>query len=358
MFDYRERVRLLRGALEQHRLDAFVTTFPPHLRYVSGYSGSNGLCIVTSSSVFFLTDFRYKEQIESEVECSRSYITSGSLIEKASEEKLLRRCKRVGVEKDHLPLSQFLGLRTNFSASRFVPTSDMIESFASVKAEPEIALIRKAIEITEAVFRDVLGLLKPGVSELDISAEISYRQKKYGAESDSFEPIVVSGRRGSLPHGRPSSKKISRGDLVTLDLGCFYRGYCSDLTRTVSVGKPSQEAKKIYRVVLEAQQRAIHAAIDGISAKKLDAVAREYIRSMGYGRYFGHGLGHGIGLQIHEYPRISPRSTHTLVNGNVVTVEPGVYIPGRCGVRIEDDIVIRNGECELLTTLPTTMVVL
>ena len=358
MFDYTERVRRLRGALEQHRLDAFVTTFSPHLRYVSGYSGSNGLCIVTSSAVFFFTDFRYKEQIESEVECSRSYITTGNLIEKASEEKLLRRCKRVGVEKDHLPLSQYLELRKNFSAARFLPTSDIIESFASVKTEPEIALIRKAVEITEAAFRDVLKLLGPGVSELDISAEISYRHKKYGAENDSFEPIVVSGRRGSLPHGTPSSKKISHGDMVTLDLGCFYRGYCSDLTRTVSVGKPSQEAKKIYRVVHEAQQRAIHAAAAGMSAKKLDAVAREYIRSMGYGRYFGHGLGHGIGLRIHEYPRISSTSTHALVKGNVVTVEPGIYLPGRCGVRIEDDIVIRNGECEVLTTLPTTMVVL
>lgn len=358
MFDYTERVRLLRGALDQHRLDAFVTTFPPHLRYMSGYSGSNGLCIVTSSTLFFLTDFRYKEQIESEVECSRSYITSGNLIEKASEEKLLRRSKRIGVEQDYLPLSQYLELRKNFSAARFVPTSDVIETFASVKSEPEIALIRKAVEITEAVFHDILKLLKPGISELDISAEVSYRQKKYGAENDSFEPIVVSGRRGSLPHGRPSSKKISRGELVTLDLGCFYRGYCSDLTRTVSVGKPSQEAKKVYRVVHEAQQRAIQAAAAGMPAKKLDAVAREYIRSMGYGKYFGHGLGHGIGLQIHEYPRISSRSTHTLVKGNVVTIEPGIYVPGRCGVRIEDDIVIRNGECEVLTTLPTTMVVL
>ena len=358
MFDYPKRVRLLRGMLEKTRLDGFVTFFSPHLRYLTGYSGSNGLCIVTQSDVFFLTDFRYKEQIQQEVTCSRPVVTSGDLIEKAAAGNLLRGCKRVAVEKDYLPLGQFQELRSNFPKVRFVPTAEYVESFAAVKNDAEISLLRQAIRITDAVLAKVLKIIRPGISELDVSAEISYYHKKLGAEKDSFEPIVVSGSRASLPHGRPSSKKIKNGELVTLDLGCIYNGYCSDLTRTVAVGKAGAEERKVYDVVLKAQQLAIDSAKNGISGRELDGVARKYIRSRGYGKYFGHGLGHGIGLEIHEAPRVSARSLHTLRDGNVVTVEPGVYLPGRFGVRIEDDIVVRNGGCEVLTTAPKTLMIL
>ncbi len=358
MFDYPKRVRLLRGMLEKNRLDGFVTLFTPHLRYLTGYSGSNGLCLVTNSDVFFLTDFRYKEQIQQEVTCSRSFVTSGNLIEKAAAGKLLRGCKRVGIEKDNLYVGQFLELRSNFPGVRFVPTTEYVESFAAVKNEAEISIIRKAIQITDAVFAKVLKSIRPGISELDVSAEISYYHKKFGAEKDSFEPIVVSGSRASLPHGRPSSKRIKNRELVTLDLGCIYNGYCSDLTRTIAVGKASAEERKVYDIVLQAQQLAIDSAKSGLAGRRLDGVARNYIRSRGYGKYFGHGLGHGIGLEIHEAPRVSARSIHTLRDGNVVTVEPGIYLPGKFGVRIEDDIVIRDGGCEVLTTAPKTLLVL
>ena len=199
--------------------------------------------------------------------------------------------------------------------------------------------------------------MKPGISELDVSAEISYLHKKHGAEKDSFDPIVVSGPRSSLPHGRPSSKKIKRGELITLDFGCFYNGYCSDLTRTVAVGKLSGETRKVYGIVLDAQLKAIDCAQSGVEAKDLDRIARSHIHSKGYGKYFGHGLGHGIGLQIHEFPRVSARSTHTLQTGNVITVEPGIYLPGKFGVRIEDDIVIRDGRCDVLTAAPKSLMI-
>lgn len=358
MFDYSERIRLLRSELKKKRFDALVTLFTPHLCYLTGFTGSNALCLVTHSKVFFITDFRYKEQIRSEVVCSRSYVTSGNLFEKAAAEKLLRGCKRIAVEKEYLPLGQFLELRSNFPSVRFVPASEYVESFASIKSETEISLIRNAARITDAVFAKMLKIVRPGISELDVSAEISYYHKRFGAEKDSFEPIVVSGPRGSLPHGKPSSKKIKYGELVTLDLGCICNGYCSDLTRTIAVGKPPAEARKVYSVVFEAQRLAIESARSGMAARNLDRVARSYIRSRGYGRYFGHGLGHGIGLEIHEFPRISARSVHTLRNGNVVTVEPGIYLPGKFGVRIEDDIVVRNGECEVLTTAPKMLMVL
>lgn len=357
MFDYRERIRLLRAALEKKHLDAFVTSFLPHVRYFTGFTGSSGLCVITRAKVLILSDFRYKEHIQSEVACSRAYITSGSLVEKAAEEKILRGCHRIGFEKDYLTVAQYQELRKNFSSHRFVPTSDIIERLSSVKEEAEISLITKAIAITDNVFSDLLAMVKPGVSELDLSAEISYLHKKYGAEKDSFEPIVVSGGRSSLPHGKPSLKKINRGDLVTLDLGCFYKGYCSDLTRTIAVGNPSAQAKKVYNIVLDAQLLAIAAARSGISAKELDGVARSYIRSQGYGDNFGHGLGHGIGLQIHEYPRVSARSTHVLRAGNVLTIEPGIYIPNKFGVRIEDDVVIRDGTCSVLTTSTKELII-
>src|SRR5262249_41885296 len=184
--------------------------------------------------------------------------------------------------------------------------------------------------------------------EADISAEISYRQRLYGAEADAFETIVASGVRSALPHGRASAKKIRAGDMVTLDFGCVVDGYHSDLTRTVAVGRAQAELKKIYAVVREAHSRATDAAVNGMKTKDLDARAQDYTREGGYSKYFRHSLGHGLGLQIHEAPRISVMSTATLRTGNVITIEPGVYIPGLGGVRIEDDVVIRNGACEVL----------
>ncbi len=357
MFDYKERIRSLRTELEKKECDAFITSFMPHLRYLTRFSGSNGLCIVTHAKVFFLTDFRYKEQIRNEVSCSRSFITSGELIEKVAAEKLLKGCRRVGVEKEYLSLAQYSELRKHFNSLRFVPTTELVESLATLKTDAEISLIAKAVAITDAVFAEIIKVVKAGISELDVSAEISYLHKKFGAEKDSFEPIVVSGPRSSLPHGRPSSKKIKEGELVTLDFGCFYDGYCSDLTRTIAVGKISGEGRKVYSIVLEAQQKAIDSAFSGIEAKNLDRVARSYIHANGYGKCFGHGLGHGIGLQIHEFPRISSRSTHTLRAGNVITIEPGIYLPGKFGVRIEDDIVIREGRCDVLSKAPKSMII-
>ena len=358
MADHTERIQLLRGALEGKRYDGFVTAFTPHLRYLTGFTGSNGLCLITSSDVFFITDFRYKEQIEREVSCSRRYVTRGDLVERAAEANVLRGCKRVGVEKEHLSVDAWLSLRSNFPSVKFVPTEEIVESFAAVKSAGEIALIRQAVAITEAAFRKILRLIRPGISELDLSAEISYLHKKMGAEKDSFEPIVVSGPRGSLPHGRPSVKKIKFGEMVTIDMGCFKEGYCSDLTRTVAVGKATAEQRKVYRVVLEAQRIAIETVAEGVPAKALDAATRSHIRRRGFGKYFGHGLGHGIGLQIHEFPRVSTRSLHTLRAGNVITVEPGIYLPGKFGIRIEDDVVVQPFGGDILTETPRDLMVL
>ena len=196
------------------------------------------------------------------------------------------------------------------------------------------------------------------MTEIEIAAETTYRQRKYGAERDAFDPIVVSGFRSALPHGDASPKKLRAGDLLTIDMGCVYEGYHSDMTRTVGIGRLSSESKKIYRTVLDAQLRAIESARSGMRSSQLDAVARDHIRENGYEKYFQHSLGHGVGLQIHEQPRISVQSTSTLAENNVVTIEPGVYVPALGGVRIEDIVVIRKNGSEILTRSPKELIIL
>jgi Xaa-Pro aminopeptidase len=358
MFEYEKRTALLRAELRKRKCDAFLTSFLPHVRYLTGYSGSNGLCIVTDSAVTLLTDFRYQEQIETEVPFASKRIVQGDLLAAAIKEKVFVHCSSVAFEEEYLSFVSFHVLKEKLAGVRLFPSSEIVETLTAVKEETEIALIRKAAAITEQVFEKILGVLKPGIAESDIAAEISYLHRMFGAEKDSFDTIAASGVRGSLPHGTASSKKIQKGEMVTLDFGCVYQGYCSDLTRTVAIGAPSAEAKKIYRIVLDAQRAAINAARDGVAGKKLDSIARTFIKKKGYGKFFGHGLGHGIGLQIHESPRVFAKSKHTLRAGNVITIEPGIYLPGKCGVRIEDDVVIRDGTCEVITSSPKELIVL
>jgi len=352
------RLQKLRSQFDALRIDAFLVTFLPHLRYLSGFSGSNGLGVVTKKSAHFLTDGRYAFQVKQEVIGWKTIITPGSLFEEAHREGLIRPGMRIGFDGNTLIFDQFRQLKKMFPKVKFLPKSDTVEKIAIVKDENEIRCIKQAVEITDRVFSEILPLIKPGVSELDIAAEISYRQRKHGAEADAFESIVASGERGALPHGRATAKKIKQRELVTLDFGCVYEGYHSDLTRTVAVGKPHHEAKLMYSIVLDAQKKAIDAASHGVKGKDLDAVARDHIRKFGYDKFFRHSLGHGLGLQIHEPPRISVLSTATLETGNVVTIEPGIYVPGFGGVRIEDDIVIRNGHCEVLNRSPKELLIL
>ena len=200
-------------------------------------------------------------------------------------------------------------------------------------------------------------MIRPGVRECDIAAEISYWHRKYGAECDAFDPIVASGERGAMPHARASEKIIRSGEMVVLDFGCRYRGYNSDITRTIAVGNPSAEMKKVYRIVLDAQKKAIEAVKSGVPARSIDAIARKHIQQNGYGRYFIHSLGHGLGIHVHDPLRVSAISATVLESGNVVTIEPGIYIPGRGGVRIEDDIVVRESGCDILTTSSKELII-
>jgi Xaa-Pro aminopeptidase len=352
------RLRKLRDQFAQIGVDSFLVTFQPHLRYLSGFSGSAGAGLVSADSAVLLTDGRYADQVRGEVAGWKVAVCRDGFLDELGRRRLLWPGERVGFDGNTVTYAQYRLFKKTFPGVTFRPRVDCVEKIAVVKDEEEIANIRKAVSITDRVFSDVLGLIRPGIRELDIAAEISYRHLKYGAEGDAFETIVASGERGALPHGRASMKKIARREMVTLDFGCVVLGYHSDMTRTVAVGRPVPEAAKIYRTVLDAQSRAVEAAKGGIRTGDLDAVARSAIRKEGYDRYFRHSLGHGLGLQIHEPPRISVLSKSVLQPGNVVTIEPGIYVAGLGGVRIEDDVVIRADGCEVLNRSAKELIVL
>ncbi|CUS97703.1 M24 family metallopeptidase [Candidatus Chrysopegis kryptomonas] len=356
MKDWKIKLEKVREKIEQLGIDAILISHLPHIRYLTGFSGSSALCFVSKKDAILITDFRYKEQVKIQVKHFKKLIATGkSLLDITSEKNIMQNLKRVGFEADHASFAFVLELKRTFKNVKFFPVKNLIEEISAVKTAEEIENIKSAIKISEKVFNEVLKLIKPGISELDIASEISYLHKKYGAEKDAFDIIVASGWRSALPHGVASAKKIKKGEFIVIDFGCVFNGYHSDITRTIVVGKATSEQKKIYQIVFDAQSRAIENAKSGLKANILDSIARNYIKQKGYGKFFGHSLGHGIGVEIHTLPRISPKSNYVLQNGNVITIEPGIYIPNFGGVRIEDDILI-NSTPQVLTTLPRNLI--
>jgi Xaa-Pro aminopeptidase len=351
------RLTAIRSAMAEHRFQAMLVSEMTHVRYLTGFSGSSGLCVITPEKHFFITDKRYEIQAPQEIDGFNIIIAKQQLFPIVAEKKLIPKKGRIGFEDGYITVADMKNLKKLLPGRTFIPEKKIIEDITEIKDDAEIALIRYAVQITDKVFKKILKLIRPGIRECDIAAEISYWHRKYGAECDSFDPIVASGERGALPHARPSDKIIRRGEMVVLDFGCRYCGYNSDLTRTVAVGKPSVEMKKIYHIVLEAQRKAIDIVQNGIAAHTVDAAARKYIQLAGKGRYFIHSLGHGLGINVHESIRLSALSTTILKTGNVVTIEPGIYIPGLGGVRIEDDIVIQENGCDVLTTSAKELII-
>ena len=257
--------------------------------------------------------------------------------------------QRVGVEEEQLPLTDFRRYQGALNWCDLIDSSSIITKMRQIKDDSEIHAIRKIISMTDKAFSDVLNIIQQGRTEAEIALELEYSLRRMGASDRSFDYVVASGHRSSLPHGIASNKKLDNGDLVTMDFGGKYKGYCSDLTRTVCISQPDSKQKEIYSIVLEAQQAGIDAIKPGLTGKEIDAVAREVITKAGYGEYFGHGLGHALGLEIHETPRLNTKETQPLQSGMVVTVEPGIYIPGWGGVRIEDVILVTDNGAEVLT---------
>jgi Xaa-Pro aminopeptidase len=348
----------LKHLLRDHHVDAAVITFLPDVRWACGFTGSNGLLIVRDESVHFLSDGRYKEQARHEVRGAVIHTPGYALFDYAAQENLLAGARRVLFQADHVTVAQFEKWRALWPSIAWVAKADLLTKAVASKTDEEVACIRRAQQVTDAVFEHMVGFIRPGMSEQAVAAEIVYQHLRRGATAMSFEPIVASGPRGALPHARASAKRLEPGELVVLDFGCVVDGYASDMTRTVALGEPGDEARAVYHVVLEAQRRAIDQARAGLSTKALDGVARAVIEGAGYGDYFTHSLGHGIGLQTHEWPRVSYHTDDVMPAGTAITIEPGVYLPGRFGVRIEDIVVLHAAGCDDLTASPKELLML
>ena len=340
--------------------DAALVLSPENRLYFTEFPASDGALLVTPYGAVFYTDSRYTEAAAAKI--GAQYVHDS---EKMYDE--LRRLfeeyavNTVAVENDRVTLADYEELKNKLPGIELNPTAALaraIEEIRLVKSEAELEKISAAQRIAEDAFDHILGFIRPGMTEKQVQLELDFYMLSHGAEALSFETIAVAGRKSSMPHGVPGDNVIQPGDFLTLDYGATVDGYHSDMTRTVAVGKPSEKQAEVYRVVLEAQLAGLAALKDGVTGFDADRASREVIEKAGYGKYFGHGLGHGVGVEIHESPRLSPKSRATLRAGNVVTVEPGVYLPGEFGVRIEDMAVVTADGCRNLTRCPKELIVL
>jgi Xaa-Pro aminopeptidase len=337
--------------MKKQKLDGMIVSYLPAVRYLSGFSGSAGTLYVAKKGAWLVTDGRYESQVEDEVRKGIGTIIDRDHFGRLKKEKLIKKGSTIGFQENHVSVGGLDRIKQALKKKvKLVKTGPILRDILSVKSSDEIKLVRKAANIAGRVYRDILEMVKPGMREADIAAEISYLGKQYGSEGDAFDIIVASGYRSALPHGRASKKKLKKGELVTLDFGCIVDGFCSDMTRTFAIGEPGDEAREIYRIVYESERAGVEAAEAGMRARDLDKVCRDIIVDAGYGDAFKHSTGHGLGIDVHEYPGIgatSPDDT-VLKEGMIITVEPGIYLSGKFGVRIEDDVLIEaEGNREL-----------
>jgi Xaa-Pro aminopeptidase len=345
------------GALSRLGLPGIIITDIKNIRYFSGFTGSDGALVVYENGGTFLTDGRYTTQAGGEV-TSFPVKEYRNKIEGIVDEVCARKLKRVGVESRALPLFMFSAIKSRLRGRTVVPIEEDLALLRMVKDGDEIDALRQAVRISEESYAEIQPFITAGGREDTIAVELEYRMKKKGSGVLPFPIIVATGENGALPHAHAGDRQIRPGDLVTVDFGAQYRGYHSDQTVTVMVGKDGPKQREVYDVVLGAQQQAIEAVRPGTPVREVDRVARDYIAARGYGDYFTHGTGHGVGLDIHEPPRLSPLGEEILQESMVVTVEPGIYIPGWGGVRIEDMVeVTKSGPC-VLTTIPKSFKVI
>ena len=340
-------------------LDALVVLSEPNRLYLTGFHSTAGAALVTGEGSWFFTDSRY-------IEAARRAITDAAVEESTRERPALqqigeilerRGLKRVGYEETYLTVSEFEGLKKRLPAA-LTPAAALLAGMRAVKDSWELEQMVKAQRIAEKALAEVLNDIRPGRTEREIAARLQYLMLLGGAERMSFEPIVVSGANSSMPHGVPTDKPVAAGDFVTMDFGCVYNGYCSDMTRTVAVGHVTEEMERVYRTVLAAQAAGIAAARPGVTGASIHAAGDRVISEAGYGGYFGHGFGHSLGVEVHESPNAAPSDTKPLPEGAVLSAEPGIYLPGRFGVRIDDVIVLKAEGCEDITLAPKELLIL
>ena len=354
------------AALEAEHLDAVLLTGEANRFYASGFftPGGDAAALVTGRDAVFLTDARYTEAAARHLDGAelREVKPGHGLMDQLRELVFLKGIRRLGFEDAAMSVQSFRRLEKALSEGKapceLVPASEVVLKLRQTKDEAELQAMEAAQGVAERALADILREIRPGVTEKEIAARLQYLMLHYGASDMSFDPIVVSGPNGSLPHGVPSEKEIQPGEFVTMDFGCIYGGYCSDMTRTVAVGSVTEEMERVYKTVLAAQEAGIAAAKAGVPGKAVDAAARAVIEEAGYGEYFTHSFGHGVGVEIHEAPNAAASNETPLPAGAVISAEPGIYIPGKLGVRIEDVILITPEGCRNLTKAPKELLIL
>lgn len=346
---FEARVGELRRELSGTGVDAFLVNSFYNIRYLSGFNGDSGWLLITPDKSLLITDFRFLIQAKAEASGCEIVMYEGKMLDTLNELLSRERIQHLGFESEHCTYEEYQRLVSALSGIKLTGLPSLVEKLRIQKDNSEIEAIRRAVQISDAAFEHVLDFIKPGVREFEIAAEIEYWMRRKGADKPSFDTIIGSGFRGALPHGTASDRRVEKGDLIVMDFGAVYQGYCSDMTRTVVVGQASPEQRKVYDIVLKAQLAAVDALKPGTRCLDLDAVARRIIGEHGYGGNFGHGLGHGVGLEIHEAPAVNTRNGDELLQGMVVTIEPGIYLDGWGGIRIEDTVLVTADGCEVLT---------
>lgn len=348
----------LMAALPEN-IDAALITEDVNRRYMTGMKSSAGTVLVTREKAYLIIDFRYIEKAQKTVH-DAEVIMQGKLYEQINELLAKHGAKNVAIESESVTVAQLNAMRTrlNVEIDDSEALSEAIDSLRIVKTQDEIDKIIKAQRIAELAFEDVLNFIKPGVTEKEVGLHLDYFMLSHGAEALSFDTIAVSGPNTSLCHGVPTDRPVQAGEFVLMDYGATYDGYHSDMTRTVCVGQPTEKMEKIYSIVLDAQLKAIEAIKDGVSGADIDKIARDVITEAGYCEAFGHSLGHGVGMNIHETPNAAPSSKHIFKQNMIVTVEPGIYLPDEFGVRIEDFVIIKENGCENMTLAKKNLICL
>lgn len=351
------RISAARGCLKRVGADLLVVSNLSNIRYLAGFTGSEGLLVLSPNDGWFLTDSRYTSQAGAEVAGAKVVQFSNRLESLAG---ILQEAgaSRVAFEAGYTSVQAYQELCKKLPGIEWVPADTELTAIRTVKDDGELETLERVAAIASESLLEILGEVKPGAMESEVAWALEVAMRSKGAEGKSFDFIVASGERGALPHGKASDKRIAAGELVTIDYGAFYRGYCSDETVTVSIGEPDNRQREVYETVRAAQEIAIAAVKPGMFLRDLDAKARDYIAAKGFGQYFGHGLGHGIGLDVHEHPTVSPKSATVAEEGMVFTIEPGIYIPGWGGVRIEDSVVVERDGCRRITKVPKTLMIL
>ncbi|NPV28523.1 MAG: aminopeptidase P family protein [Firmicutes bacterium] len=355
---HQERLERLRRLLAVQDLEALLVTKPENRRYLSGFTGSAGVLLVAPGAAVLLTDGRYEAQARREAPAWKLATFKNSYYEALAEVCAELRLREVGFEKDHLTYQQFEKLREHLSQITLRPVAGFVEELRLIKDAAEIGCIQEAAVITGAAFWYLLGVLEYGQSEREVAGAMEFFMRRHGGDLPAFETIVAAGERGAFPHGVASGQQIRRGQMVVLDLGARFQGYAADLTRTVCLGRADARQREVYEAVREAQARALAHVRPGVQAGEVDAAARGFLEALGYGEFFPHSLGHGVGLSVHEDPRLAPRQERVLEPGMVITVEPGVYLPGWGGVRIEDTVLVTQNGCEILTPVTKDLLII